>query len=105
MLFTFPGLILPRDLEGELAPFFELLREELWQITDLRISLLGWRGTSRCQIRDEDDLISDIVFDPVREERNNHLVQVRKLRPGRRICDRPADLEWSPLASFFDHDD
>lgn len=105
MLFMFPGTILARDLESELAPFFHLVREELWHVTGLQIAFLGWRGTSRCQIRDKDNLISDMVFDPVNEEQNDHIVQVRRLRPGARICDRPDDLEWSPLAAFFNHDD
>jgi hypothetical protein len=105
MLFTFPGTILTKDLETELAPFFALVQTELQHVTCLQISFLGWRGTSRCQIRDQDNLISDMVFDPSSEQGEHGIAQVRKLRPGAQICDRPDELVWSPLAAFFNHDD
>jgi hypothetical protein len=100
MLFRFPGEIEVSNLESELKPFVELLqREGLVRVTGMYISLLGWREDARCQIRDEENLISEVSFD--RDEDSG----TRSARPGVEIKDRPADLEWHPLASIFNHDD
>ncbi len=104
MLFMFPGKVLTSDLEADLAPFFDVARRELLYVTDLNVSLLGWRGTSRCQIRDAENIVREIVFDPIAKDAAG-FVRGRRPRPGVRICDRPDDLEWSPLASMFGHDD
>lgn len=100
MLFMFPGQMTVAALEDELKPFFDLLkREGLDRVTDLHISCLGWRGEARCQIVDDkDNRISEVTFD-----RSDG--QLRTVRAGVTIRDRPDDLEYNPLAIMFGHDD
>lgn len=101
MLFMFPGEIAVSGLEIELTPFLELLRREgIDRITGLQISLLGWRGNERCQIVDQENRISEVVF-----EEGGDCGVVRYARPGVTIRDRPDDLGFSPLAVMFGHDD
>lgn len=100
MLFMFPGEITVSDLEVELKPFLELLkREGLDRVTGLQISFLGWRGNERCQIVNQENRISEVVFE------KSESGGVRSVRPGVTIRDRPDALNWSPLAAIFDHDD
>lgn len=101
MLFMFPGEIIVEELESELKPFLDLVRREgLDRITQLQISFLGWRGNARCQIINEENRISEITFD-----KSEGTDQLRTVRPGVMIRDRPEDLEFSPLAVMFGHDD
>ena len=100
MLVMFPGEIRVAELERELRPFLDLLkREGLDRVTGLQISFLGWRGNARCQIVDKHNFISEVNFD--RSENG----EARTVRPGSVIRDRPDDLEFSPFAVMFGHDD
>jgi len=101
MLFMFPGEIAVSDLEVELQPLLELLRREgLDRITGLQVSFLGWRGDARCQIVDHEARISEVVF-----EKDDDSQGVRRARSGVTLRNRPDDLDFSPLAVMFGHDD
>lgn len=105
MLFTFPGTIASKNLGAVLAPFIALVEAELEEVSELQISLIGFRGNARCQIRGKDGRISQIIFEAVDDTNASGGAGSRMSRSGSRICIRSDDLDWSPLAVMFGHDD
>lgn len=105
MLFMFPGTIAANDLEAALAPFFALVKEELERVSDLQISLIGFRGDARCQIRRDDGRIGQIVFETVDGADRVGPAGSRAARPGGRICERLQEEPTRGLATLLGHDD
>ena len=65
MIFDFPGRILTTDLRHELAPLFALLREELDEVVDLRVTLKGVRGGKQYRLGKSGASDFAVVFDRV----------------------------------------
>jgi hypothetical protein len=105
MLFLFPGRIELDQLRTPLELFVrELEAAQLEAISEMQISLLGWRPEARCQIRNKQGDISQIVFSRVHDENGVPLNEWVR-RPGGTIDARPDDLEFNPLAIMMGHDD
>jgi hypothetical protein len=105
MLFHFASRIPVTQLEAEFADFFGLLKaEKLDEVSGLQISLLGWRGDARCEIRNRHSRIGEVTFDRLQADDDSEL-PVRKARPNFNIRDRPEDLEWRPIATVLAMDD
>jgi hypothetical protein len=105
MLFLFPGRVELNALRTPLELFVrELEAAQLQTISEMQISLLGWRPKTRCQIRNASGDISQIIFDQVYDEQGAALNEWVR-RPGPTISERPSDLEFNPLAIMMGHDD
>ena len=102
MLFMFPGSTPAADLETELAPFFALVKAELQRVSEVQISLIGWRDASRCQIRATDGQITEIIFDAVSEPGE---LPRRIRRAGATICERPEGKPVRGLGFLLGDDD
>ena len=105
MLFLFPGRIELDALRTPLELFVrELEAAQLEAISEMQISLLGWRPEARCQIRNKSGDISQIIFDQLHDGDGAQLNEWIR-RPGPTITDRPKDLEFNPFAIMMGHDD
>ena len=105
MLFMFPGRVELDALRTPLELFVrELESAQLQAVSEMQISLLGWRPEARCQIRNSKGDISQIIFNQVYDESGARLNKwIRS--PGPTITARPNDLEFNPLAIMMGHDD
>jgi hypothetical protein len=105
MLFLFPGRIELDALRTPIELFVQQLEAaQLDAVSEMQISLLGWRPDARCQIRNKQGDISQIIFDRLHDEAGVPLDEWMR-RPGPIISDRPNDLEFNPLAIMMGHDD
>lgn len=105
MLFVFPGRVELEQLRTPLELFVRQLEAaQLEAVSEMQISLLGWRPEARCQIRNKQGDISQIILSRVHDE-NGHPLNEWARHPGATISARPADLEFNPLAIMMGHDD
>jgi hypothetical protein len=105
MLFLFPGRIELDQLRTPLELFIRQLEAaQLEAVSEMQISLLGWRPDARCQIRNKKGDISQVIFSRVHDEDGLPLNEWVRL-PGVTISSRPGDLEFNPLAIMMGHDD
>jgi hypothetical protein len=105
MLFLFPGHIELDRLRTPLELFVQQLEiAQLETVSEMQISFLGWRPDARCQIRNKQGDISQIILDRLHDERGVPLDEWAR-RPGVTISDRPEDLEFNPFAIMMGHDD
>ena len=105
MLFLFPARIELTALRTPLELFVQQLEAaSLEAVSEMQVSLLGWRPDGRCQIRNSNGDISQIIFDRLHDEDGAPLNEWMR-RPGPTISDRPKDLEFNPFAIMMGHDD
>lgn len=105
MLFLFPGRIELDQLRTPLELFVRQLEvAQLEAVSEMQISLLGWRPDARCQIRNKRGDISQITFARLHDEAGMPLNEWVR-RPGATITDRPSDLDFNSIAIMMGHDD
>lgn len=105
MLFLFPGRIELDQLRTPLEFFVQQLEAaQLEAVSEIQISLLGWRPEARCQIRNKRGNISQITLARLHDQAGMPLNEWVRL-PGATITDRPGDLEFNPLAIMMGDDD
>lgn len=105
MLFQFKGRFPVQEIESAARAVAMLLQEEgLDEISELSLSMKGWRGEARCQIVDQRGLIYPICTD-WRDERIRSTFEKIILDRAITIKDRPKNKEQKFLAIFLGLDD
>lgn len=105
MLFLFPGRIEVDALRTPIELFVQQLEAaQLDAVSEMQISLLGWRSDARCQIRNRQGDVSQIIFDRLHDEAGIPSKAWAR-RAGPTISTRPEALEFNPLAIMMGHDD
>lgn len=69
MLFYFPGQITCLDLDHVLSTTWKMLAAHgVDEVSDLQISMVGWREGSQCYVADANGALSHVVFDRLIED-------------------------------------
>lgn len=86
MIFYFPGQIAYSDLDLVLSNFFRatLAANGIEEVSELQISIVGWREGHRCVVADAQGALTHLMFDRFYEE-DGTPVNEWVPRPGVRI--------------------